>query len=330
MWSSLCAGLLLLLRIALVATALGDGVSSQWTPGRALDTRRHRTFHGRHAAPVRRAGSAAASGTSVRHATAPRKRAAICVSGQLRTVEATIGRTQAHLLDAIDDYDMFVYISTRETVHEPAVGEISACDVFRRKHHNVLVCEVVRVQDRAVSQFFTDEMVASYSFANDAQQIQAYIQHLYGIAEVNRMRREYSLKTGTQYDYIVRLRPDNWFFDAVPPLPPVTDANRRTMYVSDPHYMCCGNEDIFNVGPTEIMDGMMDRLYELKSFSHELSTNKERLAFLDRDTNGWSSEKFVWLYARKHNVSLQVLPGLHVHVKRWDEGSGRANSGGNP
>jgi hypothetical protein len=102
------------------------------------------------------------------------------------------------------------------------------------------------------------------------------------------------------------------------------------MYVSDPHYKCCGNEDIFNMGPTEVMDGMMDRLYALKSFSRELTTNKELIVFLERDTGGWSSEKFVWLYARKHNVTLQVFPGLHVHVKRWEEGSGRLNGDGNP
>ena len=225
---------------------------------------------------------------------------------------------------------MFVYVSTRETAHEPTAGDVSVCDAFRRGRPNTVVCEVVKETELAVADFFTDVMVATYAYANNARLIQGFIQQLHGQAESNRMRREHSLKTGTQYDYIVRLRPDNWFFDAVPSLPPITDANRRTMYVSDPHYKCCGNEDIFNVGPTEVMDGVMDRLYDLKSFSHELSTNKERIEFLERETDGWTAEKFVWLYARRHNLTLQVLPGLHVHVKRWDEGSGRANSGSAP
>ena len=44
---------------------------------------------------------------------------------------------------------------------------------------------------------------------------------------------------------------------------PVTDASLRIMYVSDPEYACSSNEGTFNVGPTEAMDGIMDRLYEL-------------------------------------------------------------------
>lgn len=51
------------------------------------------------------------------------RKVAICVSGQLRTFEATIGNITKHVFDVVGDYDVFVYVQTRGTAHEPRAGD---------------------------------------------------------------------------------------------------------------------------------------------------------------------------------------------------------------
>ena len=263
-----------------------------------------------------------------------RRKAAICVSGQLRTLHETVDRIRTHLLDVIDDYDIFMYVQTRESEFEPSAGDASACDVFKRTPaRNNIFCEVVKEQSKVISDFFTHEMRASYFYAED-RPVQGLLQQLDGLAESNRMRREHSAASGMTYDFTIRVRPDNWFFDDIPALPPITDANRRTIYIPDPDWKCCGNEDIFQMGPTDVMDAMMGRLADLKSFSQSLATGRGEVAYYrvlpSPPEKIWSAEHFVVLFAEQHNITLAPLPGLHVHVKRFDPNSGRENSGGHP
>ena len=138
------------------------------------------------------------------------------------------------------------------------------------------------------------------------------------------MRREYARRSGTRYEYIVRLRPDNWFYDPFPPLHTFLDGANVTVHIPDPSYKCCGNEDIFQVGHVHAMDKMMDRLDELKSFSSALAD----LAGT-RPAKTWNAESFVKLVAEKHGIGITAMPGLHVHVKRF-ENSARRNSDSNP
>lgn len=257
------------------------------------------------------------------------KKAAVCVSGQLRTVNMTIERLKSHFFDVIDDYDVFAYIQTRETAVEPAVNDTSACNVFQRRAHNVVLCEVVKEQAKNITDFMTQETAQlwwTHDYPANSNLVQGVIQQQFGMAECNRMRKEYTQRANVEYEYVVRLRPDNWFYDRFPPLPRVNSSNKNVIYISE---IPGGNEDLFQIGLTATMDKMMDRLYELKSFENELCP-RDKPGKLRRGNLGWCSEDYVMSFAERHNISLQTLPGLRVHVKRWEDGSGRANSNSNP
>jgi hypothetical protein len=82
------------------------------------------------------------------------------------------------------------------------------------------------------------------------------------------------------------------------------------------------------------MDKMMDRLDELKSFSSVLANPKSLASALTNPAGSsaaskWIAESFVKLVAEKYGIAIKAMPGLHVHVKRF-ENSAREKSGSNP
>jgi hypothetical protein len=78
------------------------------------------------------------------------RKAAICVSGQLRTVEATIGNITKHVFDVVGDYDVFVYVQTRGSAHEPRVGDtkVSALRCIGREYQRRTARTVLRLSGK--------------------------------------------------------------------------------------------------------------------------------------------------------------------------------------
>jgi len=92
-------------------------------------------------------------------------------------------------------------------------------------------------------------------------------QQLYGMYKCNEMRKQYTSQTGIDYDYVIRLRPDTSFLGVFPDLEDLDFANEENgasnIFHAHKATCCCGNEDWFGIGHTEVMDKYLDRLLYL-------------------------------------------------------------------
>ncbi|CAF1040508.1 unnamed protein product [Adineta steineri] len=243
----------------------------------------------------------------------PSTRVAVCVSGQVRTLNMVISSTlpvmtvdravyrpkvawrkfrsgkhttamniQSLLFDQLPAFDVFMFVSTKEKHHrEPHVNDTRICESLRpRSSSNRLFCSVVKEMD-ITNPSTNVTALNSYTYAQSQELRQGLLQQLNGLQQCNAMRKEYSRKSGTQYTHWIRLRPDSIFFEPFPNITSIrfvdeTTKQPRIVYATKKK-CCCGNEDWFGVGTIETMDAYFDRINLLHTY---------------KNRNIWSAEVF--------------------------------------
>ena len=240
--------------------------------------------------------------------------------GKQWTVNATTAdNIQSMLFDelAVCGFDVFMFVSTTEDHPRlPRVGDTSVCEPLRPRQpgNNSLLCEVVKEVQVAGQQ---RDIMRSYFYEESALQ-QSVLQQLDGLKQCHRMQRQYSERTGTQYSHMVRLRPDNIFFEPIPPLANlsfVTSQGNRTLYTGSKQYCCCGNEDWFGIGRMSYMSRYFDRYDALIGSYAACQLGME-----------WTAEDFLVDYMREYADGTTVTtddPRIHACVHKYNE-SGHA------
>ena len=263
---------------------------------------------------------------------ARRTRTAVCVSGHIRTLNLKpgsptwpsllinlpvdspaaqwdvarikVGDTvaeslQSNLFSALDEFDVFMSVSTREGEKEPKIGDLSACEPLRpRTPGSQLFCEVIREQERKL--FSDSEIWKTFYYSRPALQ-QGLLQQLYGMYRCSVMIRRHMLSSTSPYDYMIRLRPDMWMHVPMPPIHLIVTENNVIKY-SDPAYYPGGNEDWFGVGTSDAMLPYLERYLALQNVGSELKGMLEPTAWGSRS---WRAEFFLrWYLKDIYNISL--------------------------
>ena len=227
-----------------------------------------------------------------------RKKWAVCVSGQPRTIAAAIENIRSQLLDRLDGgYDVFMFVQSGGTDGEPAAGDAAFCAKYFEHVHCRVELEVP-IAFEALSDIWP-----TFHYHDVPKNQHGFLQQLYGMHIVNQMRENHTLATGQSYDYTVRLRPDDFFYTPFPGLPDTPPPS--VVWYSNPALQCCGNEDIFNVGHTDDMRIFMDRyrwLFDDGELRHQLAT-----------AGYWNAEMYARWYSEKHGIEMRVLEELSMH-----------------
>lgn len=243
--------------------------------------------------------------------------AAICVSGQVRTLDSTIHNISKNLLDTIDTYDVFMFVQTRESVVEPKAGDLSVCKLFKINKKSSTLCSVTKEMALNTSQFLSLHAKENYVYSSDERRIQGLLQQLLGLKTSFEMMESYSELTGVMYKWVIRLRPDNW----IPhPVPSLSSFGTNDMLIfSSQKFRCCGNEDIFAIGTLAPMRIFMKRIdFMALDFVQDFFNHTMR----------WTSESYVIALCSIFNISYTFHDDLHIHVERWPDS--RRNSDSQP
>lgn len=244
------------------------------------------------------------------------KDVAICVSGQIRTLETTITNITTNLLDTLNNYDIFMVVQTRESNLEPVAGDLSVCDQFKNERSDSSVlCSVTKEMALNTSAFLSEREKEMYFYSSNEYKIEGLLQQLVGLKSSFEMMETYSKLSGVSYKWVIRLRPDNWIPYPIPQLSSLKSQN--ILYFPSKKFRCCGNEDIFVIGGVNAMRLFMKRIDFM-----ELDFAKELFNF----SKGWTSENYVITLCSHFNISYIFHEELRIHVQRWPDASRNSNS----
>ena len=231
----------------------------------------------------------------------PPPRTAVCMSGQMRTLnmepsdaayplawnallvdaqgkprvgsprEDLKGMTVAqsivaHLYPALGDVDVFVAMATRGRPREPLVGDASVCESLRPpKVGAFLSCDLWSEFDLPLFNE-TSPLWSGYVMKNYKQ---GFLQQLYGMWRCHEAVKLREIATGVRYSHIVRIRPD------IAVIAPVRvshiseldfgSPDAPTILIADKTQCCCGNEDWLNVGERGPMEVFLERYAYLQA-----------------------------------------------------------------
>ncbi len=250
-------------------------------------------------------------------------RVAVCVSGQIRTLttpvsdpyfprkwgsmrsdiplgQMTVAESiRKNLYPKLGFPDVFMYVSTKESMREPKTGNASVCDPLRSQSGH-LECKVPLENRLRVA---TIPIWNSFRFGKgrDNVAVQGLLQQLRGMFECHRAVEKYAKKNGITYDWLVRLRPDV-YVHSFPSLQALArDIDGPTVWYASRKRCCCGNEDWFGVAPTKWMHEYFDRFLYLQQ----------------RDWAGnwtWTAERFLRIHLDLMGVRLRPHDGIHACV----------------
>lgn len=134
----------------------------------------------------------------------PKKRIAICISGQLRTWRKSIGSWRG-LIDNEHDVDVFVHTWDFNTT-SAKLGNNNISSSVSTKEITEFSKEV-KAQEIIVD----SSMMFSPSSSTQALQNPAHLSQFYGILMASRLKRKKELSDRFIYDLVIRLRPDLYF-----------------------------------------------------------------------------------------------------------------------
>jgi hypothetical protein len=262
-------------------------------------------------------------------------RIAVCVSGQPRTLNMQVDNKnypqswapmtcnistplvhgpvyqtiQENLYSTLDKYgfDVFMYVSTPGDgqLRTPSEGDAAICEPLRpASSTNKLFCSVEKEKHWP----WSASIMAQYSYS-DEYGINGLQQQLYGMHKCNEMRKQYSSETGVEYDYVIRLRPDTSFMKVFPDLENLDFASDQDgaskVFHAHKDACCCGNEDWFGIGHTEVMDKYLDRLLYLPHRDLE-GWNLH---------SGWSAEEYLQTFLHHYaNSKLVNEPNIQACI----------------
>ena len=202
---------------------------------------------------------------------------AVCISGQCRALDRTFRNIRENLLDRLGDADIFMYVPDDEFSHLANLLNPAVLEVERDRP----------IDERRLVDGKTCRLKAG---------VQAYLQQLFGLKMVNRLREEYERKTGIRYDCIIRCRPDVLYLN---PLPDVKSLDLSYLYVPDFHQFD-GCNDRFAVGNPQDMDHYFNKLADIHDYAENwLNANPAALPI--------SAEMFTAGQLRNHGVGVRTL-----------------------
>lgn len=136
------------------------------------------------------------------------------------------------------------------------------------------------------------------------------------LADCNGAIRAHEAQTGVRYAYKVRLRPDQAWQRDVPPLPSLNLSRSEVLFAS--RAIGKATEDMFAVGRAEPMDVLLDRFPFIHNFTRSASPfhRKHISSGWGRHGTGWTSEEFLFLHLRAHNVTLRPHAGFRCFIVR--------------
>lgn len=249
-------------------------------------------------------------------------RVAVCVSGQLRTLtlspdsedhphgyqpmrsilpppNMTVAQSiQRNLYSKLFNPDVFMHVATRETEHEPTVNDTSVCEPLRPPGGR-LFCAV----DKEVEVPKLDTPIWNSFTQKNRRAEQGLLQQMSGLFQCYSMIEKHMLTTGTNYDWIARVRPDNYFHN-VPSLESLLlDSKRPTVWYSNPKYCCCGNEDSFGIAPARYMKHYFQRFLYFQQTEWE---------YLKHDKPLWNSESHLQGHLLLNGVLLKKHSDIQI------------------
>lgn len=256
-----------------------------------------------------------------------RPKTAMCVSGQVRSLNLklddelhpghwfqqqstlpnpnmTVAESiQRHLYPKLGQVDVFMTVATRETGREPKVGDLSVCEPLRPSN-GLLECEVPKEQYIPIERqdvVWTNFTLAKYGAGERV--IQGFLQQLKGMFDCYAMVRQHSLKTGKEYDWIVRMRPDNYMV-SFPGLERLAlDATRPTVWHGNEQECCCGQEDRFGIAPARWMEEYFTRFLYVQQLDWYCT---------ERNCSNWNAEKFLLEHLKSYGIDLRPHPDISL------------------
>ena len=120
------------------------------------------------------------------------------------------------------------------------------------------------------------------------------LHQLFGLYRVNKMRKDFERQHNVAYQYLIRLRPDVGIFKPFPSFNTLNFGNSfapRVLVAS--MACCCGNEDWFGVGQTEVMDTYFDRYLHIEATQFEWYEGIP-----------WTAESFLAQYLKKQRKAV--------------------------
>ena len=168
----------------------------------------------------------------------------------------------------LQNFDVFFMISFPGDEQRTLSQEIRKqkadkyCNALRPKNETHRIFCQARNND--VTMEYTEEIMGKFVHKGKRTLENGLLQQLYGLYYVNKMRKEHEKLTGVRYTHIIRLRPDVIIarsFPSVASLDFGSSAAPNILYASD--LCCCGNQDWFGIGTSEVMNYYFDRILML-------------------------------------------------------------------
>lgn len=259
-------------------------------------------------------------------------RVAVCVSGQLRSLDMKLSdpghsgnwykmqsklpppsmtvaeSVSKNLYPLLEDVDVFMVISTKEGIHEPQEGDQKACESLRPpKGH--LHCEIKREAAVEISKRDMWENMSLHKNRGHLGDvvIQGLLQQLKGLFQCHQAILKHSISTGKKYDWMVRLRPDD-YIHSFPSLQRLdADTSRPTIWYGSFDSCCCGNIDRFAIARSEWLQVYFDRFLHLQQVDWGHYN-------LTKDAKLWKAETFLSSLMRNYGISLRAHPLIKLCV----------------
>jgi hypothetical protein len=136
--------------------------------------------------------------------------------------------------------------------------------------------------------------------------VQAYLQQLYGLKMVNRLRVDHEKKNNTTYQWVLRVRLDVLFLNPIPDLDWLDD---RYIHVPDFHRFD-GINDRFALGSAANMDVYMNKFDDIHGYIKKWRETSP----LSRPV---SAEMFTAGHLRSHGISMKNIPIRFNRVREY-------------
>lgn len=257
-----------------------------------------------------------------------RPKTAMCVSGQVRSLDLklddklhpghwfqqqstlpnpnmTVAESiQRNLYPKLGEVDVFMTVATRETSREPKVGDLSVCEPLRPSNGQ-LECDVPKEQYIPIER--GDVVWKNFTLAKNRKDgdtiVQGFLQQLKGMFDCYAMVRKHSLKTGKEYDWIVRMRPDNYMV-SFPDLERLAlDAATPTVWHGNTPDCCCGQEDRFGIAPSRWMDEYFRRFLYVQQLNWYCT---------EQNCRQWNAERFLKEHLESYGIALRQHPEISL------------------
>lgn len=251
---------------------------------------------------------------------------AVCVSGQVRTLSLglddpdhpkdwaqarkysmgppnmTVAESiQQNLFPKLGKPDVFMVISTREREREPKSGDLSTCEPLRPMGGGNLYCAVPKETPiNIVDVDMWDDFITTRGNPSKVYETKhGFLQQLKGLFECHQMIKKREIETGVEYDWVVRLRPDE-YVHKFPTLDSLSiESDKPVIFFANRDTCCCGNEDKLGIARRKWMKEYFDRFLYLQQTNWNHPPD-------------WRAERYVMLFVKQYGIDMVEHRGMEV------------------